>query len=311
MQQKQSSSYNINQLVALSATLQTLQMRLLTTLQILKYINNAESKESIYQWVFEPSGFIIKKPEGIVILSDEMEQTLSNLHPMANSEPNKGYYQNDVIRQLNAVITYMICFGSNPYLGQLYYDKVVISHDWERDYWGKNRIFSYSDDSRNRPDGYYQIRTIELWTSLQKTELAAKLKEYFDGLVENSSVDILSLIYDTLSNLNTAPKSDKKMYLKDGSDTVFLLVDGKYLLDSDYNIIGKATLKVSNGRTDLHLTNETNEVWELTTASGKSKDVQSGDSMPVRSGMAIKIPKIGTSWIVEEVKQNINQTISK
>lgn len=296
MQKKQSPCYNINQLVALSATLPTLQMRLLATLQILKHINNPESKERIFQWVFVPSCLIIRKPEKTVTLSSEMEQTLSIFSPMDTSD----FYQCDIVtQQMNAVIAYMICFGSNPYLGQLYYDKVVISHDWERDYWGKNRIFSYGNDRSNRPDGYYQLRTIELWTSLQKTELTAKLNRYFDGFVENNSVDISSIIYDTISKLNTSPKSDKKIYLKDGSDTVYLLVDGKYLLDSDYNIIGRATLKIENGRTDLHLSNETKEMWELTTASGKLKNIQPGIAIPVRSGMTIKIPKTGASWIVE------------
>ena len=299
----QSTYYNINQLVDLSATLSTLQSRLLTTIRLLTYFRNLDSKEDYYQWEFDPSGLQIRKPEGKIDLSQEMSQTLTVFNPTIESE-GETILDLDLAdkRQLMAVVAYMICFGSNPYLGKRFFEKVVISHDWENKYWGLDRIFAYGDDVTNRPDGYYQSRTIDRWTSLQKTALTSALKDYFSGDSNLVADKIINIVYEMIAMLKTCQQGGIKMYLRDTYyDRVFLLTDGKFLLDPYFNIIGKATQKTEKGRMDLYLSNDSKSLWEITTASGNQLVIRSGMSMPVRAGMSLTIPKIGISWKVEDV----------
>ncbi|MBD5289995.1 MAG: hypothetical protein HDS26_04840 [Bacteroides sp.] len=298
----QSTYYNINQLVELSANLNTLQLRLLSTIHLLKYFLNVDSKKDWYQWVLDPSGFKIKKSEGVIDLSPEMRQTLTVFRPTIESEGDTIVDLDlEDKRQLMAVMTYMICFGSNPYLGTRYFKKVVISHDWEKRYWGPDRVFAYSDDTINSPDGYYQSRTIDLWSSLQKTELTSALKDYFSGDSGHTADDILPIVYGLISKLKTGLPGGIKMYLKDTfNDTVFLLTDGKLLVDPHYDVIGKATQKTESERVDIYLLNGSKYVWEVTTASGNRLDIRPNKEFPVRSGMSIAIPELGIVWKVED-----------
>ena len=299
----QSTYYNINQLVDLSAALSTLQSRLLTTIRLLTYFRNLDSKEDYYQWEFDPSGLQIRKPEGKIDLSQEMSQTLTVFNPTIESEGDT-ILDLDLAdkRQLMAVVAYMICFGSNPYLGKRFFDKVVISHEWENKYWGLDRIFAYGDDVTNRPDGYYQSRTIDRWTSLQKTALTPTLKDYFSREANFTEDQIITIVYGMIAMLKTCQQGGIKMYLRDTYyDRVFLLTDGKFLLDPYFNIIGKAIQKTVNGLTELYLSNDSELSWELTTASGKQREIFPGKDMPIRAGMSLTIPKIRISWKVEDV----------
>ena len=298
----QSTYYNINQLVELSAALSTLQSRLLTTIRLLTYFRNLDSKEGYYQWEFDPSGFKIRKPEGNIYLSEEMNQTLTVFNPTIESDGDTILDLDlaDKI-QLMAVVAYMICFGSNPYLGKRYFEKVVISHEWENKYWGSDRIFAYGDDVTNRPDGYYQSRTIDLWTSLQKTDLTPTLKDYFSGDANLTEDQMITIVYGMIAKLKTGQQGGIRMYLRDTwNGCIFLLTDGKYLLDLSYNILGKSTQKKQNGKVELYLHNSSGYVWEVTTNSGKRLDIKPNGELPLRPGMSIAIPKLGIMWKVGE-----------
>ena len=200
----QSNYYNINQLVELSSNLNTLQLRLLATIQLLKYFKNLDSQEDYYQWEFNPSDFKIRKSEGGIVLSEEMCQTLNVFKPTLKSEGDTILdLESDNKLQLMAVVTYMICFGSNPYLGKRYFDKVVISHEWEKKYWGTDRVFAYADDDTNRPDGYYQSRTIDLWSNLQKSDLISTLKDYFSKYSNSVANHLITIVYGMISKMKT------------------------------------------------------------------------------------------------------------
>lgn len=296
----QSTLFNINELIKLSARLDSLQLRLLVTLQILKYIQHRTSSQELYNWTFDLSDLKVIRSEIPISLSEKMNLTLSVVPHSFNGDKDEILNVDlDEKRQLMAVVAYMICFRSNPYLGQGFYDKVVISNEWEKDYWGVNRTFAFSDEDYNRPDGYYQAKTIEFWESLKKTDLIFSLKEYFTGKSKSVIDNILDIIFDMISKLRTCPQTGIKMYLTDDyNSSKFLLTDKKYLLSPSWDIIGQATQKTEKGRSDLYLQNESGAVWEVITASGKKINIHPGNEMPVRSGMAISIPKEGCSWLV-------------
>lgn len=306
IQTTQSTLFNINELIKLSARLDSLQLRLLVTLQILKHIHHATSSQELYNWLFDLVDLKVVNSEEPIDLTEEMRLTLSVVSPTINENGNEILNVDlDEKRQLMAVVAYMICFRSNPYLGQRFYDKVVISHDWEADYWCANRAFAFGDDDSNRPDGYYQAKTIEFWESLKKTDLISSLKGYFTGKSQAVADNIQEIIFGMISKLRTCPQTGIKMYLTDNrTNTPFLLTDKKYLLDPMMGIIGHATQKTENGRSDLYLNNASGTIWEVITASGKKIDIHPGKEMPVRSGMAISIPKEGLSWLVASNPSN-------
>lgn len=187
--------YNINQLLDLSKNLKFLQGRLLSTLIILKYLRGDKDniEKDLCNWEFNPTDFKIRRSDEQVVLSEELRHAMQ-IFPseMYQGEAVKLALDIQREKQIMAVITYMICFGSNPYLGKGYYEKVVISHEWEQHYFGKGRIFAYSKDSLNKPDEYYQRRTINLWKFLENSQLSQLLIECFKENSEVSPSCILS-----------------------------------------------------------------------------------------------------------------------
>ena len=290
------STFTINNLVDLSSHLNTLQQRLLASLKILKYLDekdNLRFEIDIKTWDVEESNV----PEN---LSIELKNSLS-IFPQFDM-PNETTVEELSINKMEflqtvAVITYMICFGSNPYLGELFYDRVVISDKWLDEYFGYNRSFSFDSNKQNLPDPFYQERTTQLWNHTLNKDIRNNLEAYFTNKDYKKANDIRKVMYEMLAKLNTSPKGPK-ICLKNDINPDYTLMDGKYFLDSKLNILGKAFMR-SGDRTDICIKNETNYLWEVRTATGKELNIGPNQEMPIRKNMVIRIPKTADSWTVD------------
>lgn len=301
-------SFSINDMCLLSRCLNTLQHRLIATIQILKYIQDVEKIEDLYQWELDITTWKVSRVKTEINVSYEMAQTVRLFGQDESLYSDASDVQPFILdekRQLMAVIAYMICFGSNPYLGKLYYEKVVITHEWTKNYFGKERIFSFDQiNESNYPDLYYQLSTLELWEKPNNADIRMILDSYFAKNHKEAADDILEKAYGLLAKLNTSVNRGIKVLLIDNDlNTSYLLTDGKSLFDTSFNLIGSANQRTENGRIDLYLTNESDACWEVRTVSGNEILIQSGEKMPLRDGMFIIVHDGTRDKIVWKIKK--------
>ena len=293
--------FTINETKALSKKLPSFLARLMAIIQIVKYIRDAKEEE-MYDWaLYLPSWKIsqTEKPH----FDEIMEATLS-IHKndtvteqTEDSDDTLGDCKVSIKkRHLMAVTAYIICFGSNPYLGEKFYNKVIISHDWIKKYFGvEDRIFAFDPSKSNLPDPYYQAETISRWESDLNKDIVELLSKYF---IEGN-LQIIDKLLPTLFHLVACITTKGiKVTLRSNESYTYLLSNGKYLLDSSYSIIGVALQATRNNREDLFLKNLSGEIMEVFPASGNKRiDKASEEDFPLRQGMHIAIPR---TYVEEE-----------
>lgn len=291
--------FTINETEALCKKLPSFLSRLMAIIQIIKYILDAKEEE-MYDWVlYLPSLKVsqTEKPQFDEImeatLSIPHNETISKLVEESDERRPSDHNHSNKKRHLMAVIAYMICFGSNPYLGEKFFNKVVISHDWIKSYYGiENRIFTFDPNQSNQPDTYYQEETIQRWNSELNKDLVDLLSKYFiDG-----DLHIIDQLIPTLFSLvSRITTKGIKATLRSSDGYTYLLSNGKYLLDSSCSIIGVAQQATRNNREDLFLKNLSGNVLEVVSASGKRTDISNNEyklnEFPLRAGMSISIPR--------------------
>lgn len=185
---------------------------------------------------------------------------------------------------------FTIFFGSNPFMGCLFYKSSVINNKLLNDIFVTNRKFIFSNDNDNHPDPHYQAHTIELWNSSIYAKLREIMSAYFiDNILPNRN-ELVNTIWGCLASI-VYSNSPIMYVLFEESEKYAISYNKKLIHPTTYETLGIGIGISSNSVNQkcIGLQNLTNTKWTVTTASGKENTIgdfsDTHNSFPLRAGM--------------------------
>lgn len=190
-----------------------------------------------------------------------------------------------------AVVLFMVCFGSNPYLGSRFYAEPLLDDKNLKKLFLTDRLFIFAPDKSNYPDLQYQSQPIALWARESMRQIRQLMEDYF---VEGCGFELEVLKHQLWTTLSSIAFANSPII------QINFMNFGKYALSAGKKLISPVGHQLL-GETFmadgvLKLRNLSAHDWDLTSYSGRMHTISNqqgkGNSFPLKPGMNCRINDI-------------------
>lgn len=218
-----------------------------------------------------------------------------------------------------SVVLFLLFYGNHPLEGARVLACPCMTESHEKKFYGNEAVFIFDEDkSENRPVRGVHNNVIRRWPAFPAVLRDTFIKEFSEGCLKNPNTRLIEsgwqkVIQELRDTLVVCPICGDETFVEDFNSPKCMCCDKSFALSGGLKISNRTipltpgtkvyidmdnkpdvqVVIISGDKYPVQLKNITTNNWTVETPSGKLKQIEPGQSMPVKAGL--KVTFIGTT----------------